>query len=604
MTHCTFASGERGLGWWAGPVCLAALLASAGCMKEQVRSQAADEEHERYEVKTLGDMTTVGNANPVPVAGVGLVVGLNGTGGEPAADGYRTMLEDYLHKRGVRNVKQILASTDCALVLISGVIPAGARKGDRFDLEVQIPPRSKATSLRGGTLKECELKTYNSTHRLNPGYQGPEELLLGHTVGIGEGAILAGLGEGDEEVRLKHGRIWNGGRTKIDVSLSLVLNPEDQLTSQAVLVSNRVNDTFAPSVSNLPGHELARPQDKMTIDLRVPPQYRLNIPRYLRVVRLIPKQDAADRSLPGDKSGLTYRGRLAQDLLDPAKTVVAALRLEALGPTSKQALKNGLHSQHPLVRFCSAEALAYLGCPACGDELARAVEKQPILRAFALTALASLDESVCYDKLEELLNSPLDDEARYGAFRALRELDAKHPAVQGELLNDSFWLHEVARGGPALVHLSSSRRAEIVLFGDEPALRPPFSFLAGEFVLTATAEDDRCFVSCCPRGSTEPVRRPCSFKLRDVLRTMAELGAQYPDVVEMLQQAHRCKAVTCRVRVDALPQAITVQDLARLGRSQPAAAGDAAITASAAELGATPTLYENLHAPGLEGGLR
>ena len=68
--------------------------------------------------------------------------------------------------------------------------------------------------------------------------------------------------------------------------------------------------------------------------------------------------------------------------LRPAQQEIAVGLENASGP----ALKQGLQSKHPLVRFCSAEALAYLGSPACADELARAVKQQPYLRAYALTA--------------------------------------------------------------------------------------------------------------------------------------------------------------------------------------------------------------------------
>src|SRR5438874_12487811 len=81
-----------------------AIAGQAGCMHQQTRLQSADEpEHERYDVKTVGDLTTVGNADNVSVAGVGLVVGLEGTGGGTAPDEYRTMLEDALRKQGVKN---------------------------------------------------------------------------------------------------------------------------------------------------------------------------------------------------------------------------------------------------------------------------------------------------------------------------------------------------------------------------------------------------------------------------------------------------------------------------------------------------------------------
>jgi hypothetical protein len=564
-------------------------------MQEQTRLQSADEpDHERYDVKTLGDVTKIGNAAPMPVAGVGLVVGLAGTGGEAPPDAYRAKLEDYLRKKGVKNVKELMTSTDCAMVLVSGMLPPGLRKGEPIDVEVQLPPRSKATSLRGGVLEVCELKTYNSTRNLMPDYKGVNAIIDGHTIARAEGPVLVGLHDGNEDTREKRGRIWGGGKSLIPVPLSLVLNPEFQSLNQAVLITNRVNDTFAPSVPHTQGQELAKPENNVTIALNVPQQYRLNIPRYLRVVRLIPRQDSADRPLESEGGHCTYRQKLAEDLLDPTKTVVCALRLEALGPGSKNALKYGLQSPHPLVRFCSAEALAYLGCPAAGEELAHALEKQPLLRSFALTALASLDESVSYDKLEGLLCSSLDDEARYGAFNALRTLDERHPAVKGELLGESFWLHEVAPGTPGLIHISTNRRAEIVLFGETPSLKPPFTILAGEFTVTATGEDDRCMIACVPDGSPAPTRRPCSLRLRDVLRTMADMGGQYPEAVEMLQQAYRCKALTCRVRVDALPQAISVQDLAKLGRLHPGLTGDAAITASGAELSAMPGSYENL----------
>src|SRR5262249_38997238 len=146
------------------------------------------------------------------------------------------------------------------------------------------------------------------------------------------------------------------------------------------------------------------------IYLRVPHQYRLNLPRFLRVVRLMPLGET--QGARGD-----YLRQLEQDLREPARAVMAALRLEALGADRRPVLKTAWQHEHVLVRFCAAEALAYAGSPSCGEELARLVEEQPALRAFCLTALASLDEAVCHVKLRELLQAP-SPETRYGAFRA------------------------------------------------------------------------------------------------------------------------------------------------------------------------------------------
>jgi len=112
-------------------------------------------------------------------------------------------------------------------------------------------------------------------------------------------------------------------------------------------------------------------------------------------------------------------------------------------------------------------------------------------------------KSASYQALTELLNSPVP-ETRYGAFRALRTLSKDDEAVRGELLGQTFWLHHVAPGSRSLIHLSSSRRAEIVLFGEEPYLRPPLRLSAGEINITAETNDSQCTVSDSARGRARP----------------------------------------------------------------------------------------------------
>jgi hypothetical protein len=268
------------------------------------------------------------------------------------------------------------------------------------------------------------------------------------------------------------------------------------------------------------------------------------------------------------------------------------------------ALKRGMQcKEHALVRFCAAESLAYLDCPAAGEELGEIVRSQWALRAFALTALASLDEAVSRVKLRELLTESAP-ETRYGAFRALRALDDHDPVVQGELLNESFWLHRVAPTTPGMVHVSTSRRAEIVLFGQDAYLKPPFYFLSGDFTVTSGRDDTRCTITRRVLGQRPEIQQ-CSLKLEDLLRRIAEMGAMYPEAVEVLQQAERCQNLTCPVCVDALPQAVTVHELAQAGRdpkmtavlldgastTEPRAP-DAEILNAGSELGTTPNLLE------------
>jgi flagellar basal body P-ring protein FlgI len=576
--------------WAAG----AAVLGLLGCTLPQTRLQSADDDADRYGLKTVGDVTEVGNADPVPLGCVGLVEGLDGTGAPPTPDNYRTMLEndlrkalkeDDLHKAGVKSVREYLESNDRALVVVTASIPPGANAGDPIDVEVTLPPRSRAKSLRGGYLRFCRLFEYEYTKNLSPDYPGSNVALPGHCRAVAEGSVLVGMGEGDESAKVRHGRVWAGGRVKAPNPLLLLLKAGMQQARLAAVVADRVNEAFrgAPGAGTGPG--LAEAHNKEGVQLRVPAAYHLNLPRYLRVVRMIPLQDgsAAEHATADPRP---YRRRLAEDLRNPARTVETALRMEALGPETAPTLKAALTDEDPLVRFCAAEALAYLGSSAASDELVAAVVKQPMLRAFALTALASLDDAASRLKLRELLTTSTDDETRYGAFRALRALDEHDLMVRGELLNDSFWLHRVASDAQPLVHISSTKRAEIVLFGETPTFKPPLAFLAGEFAVTATENDDHCIVTRFPLNG-EAVRRQCSLKLEQVLRTMADLGGTYPEAIMLLQQAHDGGCLSCRVVCDALPQAVTVQELDAAGKS-----GDLRLLNSPRDLGATPTLFE------------
>ena len=95
-----------------------ASFAMVGCFNPQTRAQSAEEaERERdLDVMTVGDISEVGNALPIQVSGVGLVTGLDGTGGSPPGS-WRVMLEQQLRKQKIENTKQLLDSRDNALVL-------------------------------------------------------------------------------------------------------------------------------------------------------------------------------------------------------------------------------------------------------------------------------------------------------------------------------------------------------------------------------------------------------------------------------------------------------------------------------------------------------
>jgi hypothetical protein len=580
--------------WVVGAV----LLALAGCARQNLRLQAEDDADQgKYSVETVNGWAAFDGVDPQPVAGVGLVTGLANTGGDAPPGDYRTLLERDLLKRGVINVKEALARKDMSMVLVSAAIPPGARKGDPVDLEVTLPPGSRTTSLQGGYLMNCSLYNFAQVQDIAPNFgAGNAKAALGHPLVEAEGKLLVGLSDGEESARAKQGRIWGGGKCKITRPLYLVMNDQRRQAANTMRIAEKINETFRPTLAGALGDKVAEAKNDTIVVLNVPPQYRLNLPHYMRVVGLIPLRANETAASKGADAGRGYRKRLEDEVLDPAHAVTAALRLEALGEPGKAALKRGLRRDSVLVRFCCAESLSYLGDALAATELAKLAD-EPALRAFCLTALASLDESTSYQVLADMLNSPVP-ETRYGAFRALRALNDRDDLVRGELLNESFWLHHTAPGSRGLVHLASGRRAEIVLFGDDPCLKPPLRLSAGEINVTADNGDDQCTVSRFSPRTRHKQHGYASLKVEDVIRKVAELGGEYPEVVELLRQARHCECVSCPVEVDALPQATSVYALQKAGQRAKARADSVAgeddeeVLTTRLDLGATPTLFE------------
>jgi hypothetical protein len=266
---------------------------------------------------------------------------------------------------------------------------------------------------------------------------------------------------------------------------------------------------------------------------------------------------------------------------EPAETVMAARRLEALGRDSIAALRESLTNAHPLVRFSSAEALAYLGDPSGVDELSRLAQQHPLLAGGCVTALASLDEPSCRQRLSDMLAND-DTVLRSAAFAMLRQLaETDSPEIRrktawgtpyreylvnnlgGEYLAGSFWLHRVAQRSARFATFAGDTRAEVVLFGDRIGLTGAVRMLAGpakEFALTYETGSDKCIVS---RISAQLGRRQtlCPPTLEEIIRAMAELGAEYADIVDLMRKLDERQCLNCAVRLNTAPPEVTPQML-------------------------------------------
>ncbi|MBY0514023.1 MAG: flagellar basal body P-ring protein FlgI [Gemmataceae bacterium] len=542
----------------------------------QVRSQVGEDSPADPDAfATVGMKTQVGNTDAVPVSGVGLVYRLPGTGSSPTNNGWRTMLENGLKKQGFSHLKELLDDPNktTSLVIVSALIPSGARKGERIDVRVTLPDESKTQSLKGGELIACDLVNFDTTANLESvAHSGQTSragggLVLGSAMAKAEGPVVAGAfvpagREGEVPVGgYREGRVWGGARVLASRPYFLILNAADANYRTVGQIAERLNATFHATADA--NSKVATAQSKELVMVQVPSAYRHNHYRFLLVARQVPVLPVSADSL--------YRRKLEDELLDPATTVAAAIKLEALGGDCFRSLRVGLENPSPWVRFAAAEALAYLGHTDGTGELAKLAEDHPALRAHCLKALASMDDAASTDRLVELMASP-DPVLRYGAFVALRLADEQHAAARGVLVNNSYWLHQAAPGSPGVVHLCSDRRSEVVLFGSGHALTGPFTLPVGtEFTVSmaAGAKTARVTRIVKVKGELEEKKLECGAGLAEVLAAMAKLGGGYTEAVELLKRADRGQVLSVPLLEDAVPRELSVQQLSGFAKIDP-----------------------------------
>jgi len=518
--------------------CLPALVAAAGCTVPAIRSQSPEAEALvtlDADTKLVGDYAAAYGTNPLRIERAALVTGLPGTGGDPPPSSQRQMLIADMQARGVAEPNTLLASPTTSLVWVRGYLPPGARKGDRFDVYVEVPPDNGTTSLANGWLMETRLT---------------EMAVLGNRVrdgrvlGLAEGPLLVDPVAGgtlDPLSRLR-ARVPGGGVSTASRAIGLVIVPEHRSVALSKRIGDTINKRFHAVIKGSK-RGVANPKTDRFIELEVPPIYARNLARYVKVVRCV----AVMEPPAGRHARLEL---LARQLADPVTAPAAALRLEAIGRDALPTLTKALDSPDAEIRFAAAEALAYLGESVAAPHLASAAADLRSARPAALAALGVLDDANGLDALQSLLSSP-STETRYGAFRALWQIDPSLPLIRGESLGDAGSLHVIDVDGPRLVHATRSHHPELVLFGTDHPIGDGLRAEAGGSIVVVVDQGMATVSRFLPGQPDHEVRVPAT--VADVVRAITGLGGSYPDVVQFLQQASSARCLESRLAFDALP---------------------------------------------------
>jgi len=511
-----------------------------GCNGLIMRSQNPEEPLDLDEgprVKLVGDLAVPTGLEPIRVETIGLVGGLNGTGSDPGPSPQRAALLDEMQTRGVDKPNRILASGNVSMVMVRGWLRPGIQKGDRFDVEVRTASHSETTSLRGGYLLESRLQQLMVLD---------SQVRTGKLLAFAKGPILVDPAAGPKDrVLLCRGRILGGGMALQSRPIGLVLTPGNQNVLNSSRVANAVNRRFHTFRNGLKSGMATGKTDEY-IELEIHPRYKDNLDRYVRVVRALPISESASERVQ-------RIAELRKKLLNPTTASEAAIQLEALGTHGEETLLEGLASQSIETRFYAAEALAYLDRREAAVPLAEIARDNPAFRVFALSALSTINDYIASEELTKLLSLP-SAETRYGAFRALWTLNKNHPLLNCELLGNEFHYHVLDVGGPPMIHVTRNRLPEVVVFGPDQRLQGPLAINAGNEIMITCREGDEISVSKFTIADGDQ-KRIVSTRVDEVIRAVVDLGGTYPDVVQALQEAKNCGALTSRFEVDALPEA-------------------------------------------------
>ena len=498
----------------------------------------------------IGDKTTFAGLEPIILEGVGLVRGLAGTGGDPHPSQYRTALMEHLKKEGYKNPNAILASPDTALVLVRAYLQPTVKIGDRLDVDVIIPPQADATSLVGGELMEVRL----SDRAFVDG-----RYMEGKLYAKARGPVLpAGLGASanKEPALLKQGRVLGGAVVVRERELSLYLKNDFRAIRNAKRVSDVIGQRFHDFDEHGIKKAMANPKTDQRLVLKVHPKYKDNYLRYLQVIRHM-----AFTETPVE---LRLRmNQLKKDLAVPELASSSSLQLEAIGRDAIPILKSGLNAPTLECRFYAAVALAYLGDSSGLSALAEATKKERAFRAFSLAALATIEDAEVHIALRDLMNES-NDETRYGSFRALWTIDRNDPFIRGETLgirenaenhDSEYKLHVLKTSGPPLVHVTQRTRPEIVIFGADQEFSTPMYATAGKHIIVTAQPGATTAQLARFEVGKQDLKKEVPLRVADVIRAADELGATYPDILQLLADASQQKNLPTELAVEKRPEA-------------------------------------------------
>jgi len=406
---------------------------------------------------TVGSLCELSGYSSVRVQGYSLVVGLTGTGSSECPEpikGYLVQQLRRLKEQGylpdeylALKAHEIIASRDTAVVMVSGLIPAGAPKSERFEIEVSILPATQTTSLQGGWLIRSELQIVLARQS--------GRLVAGRPSALAAGPIFINPFPQDQGKTAdpRRGIVLGGGRSLYNRQIQLsILRPDYRMAQQ---IQRRINARFKAAE----GAKVADAIDRSRVLLTVPDEYQDRYSHFISLIWALYLQDS-----PGYEERMAGKlNKLA--LQDDADYEAIALAWEGIGRNISDDLYKIYHKDHKSkLAFYAAKTALNLDDRKAIDALIKmARDSEHPAQLGPVKALSHVaDDARARKALRELVSSS-NPQLRFLAYEGLRRVS--DAAISSMSLPGGFTLDIVQAAGDRLVCVWARKKARIVIFG-------------------------------------------------------------------------------------------------------------------------------------------
>ena len=220
--------------------------------------------------------------------GMGLVVGLNGTGDSPASLTTNKVVANMITRLGIETSPEGVITQSVASVIVTAEMPAFSQNGTRVDAKIAVI--GDATSLVGGTLVATQLKAGD-----------------GQVYAIASGPIMTAQASGVGAQSFTAMTIPNGAVVEREFSPDIVGPDGLELTllepdfTTALRVADAINERFKGYYANS--------LDPMRITVKIPPLYQEKPVEYISMIESLQvDKDAQATVVINERTGTIVMG--------------------------------------------------------------------------------------------------------------------------------------------------------------------------------------------------------------------------------------------------------------------------------------------------------